>query len=101
MAEAEFFRWAGDDLLLTVRAQPKAAKAGIAGLHGAALKVRLTAPPAEGKANQALTRLLAGELDCAPSDITVERGAKGKDKTVRVTNADPTAFEQARQRWGL
>ena len=98
---ADFFSWEGEDLLLRLRVQPKAARAGVAGLHGGALKVRLTAPPNEGKANQALVKLLAGELGCAPSDISVERGAKGKDKTVRIRGTPPEQWRQARQRWGL
>lgn len=98
---ADFFSWEGEDLLLRLRVQPKAARAGVAGLHGGALKVRLTAPPNEGKANQALVKLLASELGCAPSDISVERGAKGKDKTVRIAGADASALERARQQWGV
>ena len=95
-----FLRWDGSDLLLDLRVQPKASHAGVAGLHGGALKVRLTAPPAEGKANQALVKLMADELGVAPSAVSVERGAKGKNKTVRIAGVSQEALERARARWG-
>ncbi len=99
--EADFFRWAGDDLILRVRVQPKAVRDQIAGLHGGALKVRITAPPTEGKANRHLTRLLAKELGLSSSDVTVVRGWKGRDKELRCLGVSPQALVAARDRWGL
>lgn len=98
---ATFFRWDGADLLLDIRVQPKAARDQVAGLHGGALKVRITAPPTEGKANGHLVKLLAKELGLAKGAVTVEQGAKGRDKTLRAAAADPGAFAAARARWGV
>ena len=98
---AAFFAWDGGDLLLRLRVQPKAAKDEIAGLHGDALKVRITAPPTEGKANAHLARLLAKELGLAKGAVSVARGGKGRDKTLRLAGADPAAFAAARERWGV
>jgi len=84
---------------LKVRVQPKAARDGIVGLHGEALKVRITAPPTEGKVNAHLVKLLAKELDLAKGMVSVEEGEKGRDKTLRLTGADPRAFAIARERW--
>ncbi|MFP4560375.1 MAG: DUF167 family protein [Thiohalorhabdus sp.] len=96
-----FFSWDGDDLILRLRVQPKAAQDRVAGLHGGALKVRITAPPVEGAANKHLAQFLAKELGLPKSAASVERGAKGKDKEVRLAGAAPEAFAAARERWGL
>lgn len=98
---AAFFDWDGDDLLLRVRVQPKAARDEVAGLHGDALKVRITAPPTEGKANQHLLKFLAKELAVSKGDVSVARGDKGRDKTLRLAGAPPDAFAAARERWGV
>ena len=98
---APFARWDGDDLLVAVRVQPKAAQDAVADLNGNALKVRITAPPTDGKANQHLTRFLAQELGLPKSAARVEKGEKAKDKTVRLVGADPEALASARQRWGI
>lgn len=95
-----FFRWDGSDLLLHLRVQPKADRDSIAGTHGDALKVRITAPPTEGKANQHLVRLFAKELGMAKGAVTVAKGTKGRDKTLRLEGPDPEAFDAARRRWG-
>ncbi len=68
---------------LTVRVQPRASRARIAGLHGAAVKVQLTAPPVEGKANRQLIALLAKLLHLPKGAITVVRGDTGRDKVLR------------------
>ncbi|MFA9461536.1 DUF167 family protein [Thiohalorhabdus methylotrophus] len=100
MAEAaDFFRWDGDDLILRLRVQPKASGDRVAGRHGGALKVRITAPPVEGAANKHLTQFLAKELGLPKSTVTVERGEKGKDKELRCAGADPAAFQSAREQW--
>ena len=98
---AEFFAWDDGDLLLRVRVQPKAARDEIAGLHGEALKLRITAPPVAGKANQHLLKFLAKELGLAKGDVSVDKGDKGRDKTLRLTGADPASFAAARERWGV
>ena len=80
-----WFRWDGPDLILSVFVQPGASRAGIAGPHGDALKVRVTEPPQDGRANQAVARLLASRLDVGPGRIAVQRGAAGRHKLLRVT----------------
>ena len=63
---------------------PRAARDEIAGERGGRLLVRLVAPPVEGRANEALRRLLARRLRVAPSRVSVVRGAGSRDKVVRV-----------------
>ncbi len=71
-------------LTLRVRVQPRASRDGLSGERQGALVVRLTAPPLEGRANEALTRLLAAALGVPPSAVRVLRGETGRDKLVAV-----------------
>jgi uncharacterized protein len=78
-----------------VRLQPRASRDEIAGAREGALLVRLTAPPVEGRANQALCRLLARRLRVAPSRVAVVRGAKSRDKVVRVEGVSSAEVARA------
>ena len=70
--------------LLHVRVQPRARRNEVVGWQGDALRVRVTAPPADGLANRAVTNLLAGALGVAASRIALVRGAASRDKLFRV-----------------
>jgi len=59
------------------------------GWHGDALRVRVTAPPADGAANRAVTDLLAGALGIPASRIALVRGATSRDKLFRVERLSP------------
>jgi uncharacterized protein YggU (UPF0235/DUF167 family) len=75
---------------LTVRVQPGARAAGLAGtLADGTLKVRVTAPALEGRANQAVEVLLAERLGVKRSQVRVTRGAGSRLKVVEVTGLDP------------
>jgi uncharacterized protein len=65
---------------LRVRVQPRSSRDGIAGVRDGALVVRVAAPPAEGRANEALLRYLASALDLPASVLRLQRGARGRDK---------------------
>ena len=68
--------------------RPGTTRPGIAGLHGEALAVRVRARPVEGRANVELTALVADVLGVAPSAVSVESGAHGREKRVRVRGVD-------------
>ena len=70
--------------MLRVWAVPGAARAGVAGWHGDALRVRVTAPPEGGAANRELVRLLASRLGIRATDVTLEAGPTGRQKRIRV-----------------
>lgn len=72
-------------LTLTLHIQPGAKKTQCAGLHGDALKIRLAAPPVDGKANEALIRFLADTLGIPRSDITLKSGHSARRKVIEVT----------------
>ena len=70
---------------LTVRVQPRAAASEIAGVHGEALKVRLTAPPVDGAANEALVEFLAGTFEIPKRAVTIVSGSSSRLKVVELT----------------
>jgi len=72
-------------VIFSVRVQPRASRNAIEGEWQGMLKVRLTAPPVEGKANDALRRLLAASLNVPLRAVTILSGATGRTKRVAVT----------------
>jgi uncharacterized protein (TIGR00251 family) len=81
-----------------VRVQPRARRDELAGERDGALLVRVTAPPVDGKANEAVRKLLAKRLGIAPGRVSVVRGASSRDKVVEIDEMDP---ETARRALGL
>ena len=87
---SDWFRAAGDGrITLTLHIQPGAKKTEFAGLHGDALKIRLAAPPVDGKANEALLRFLADHLGLPRSAVTLKSGQSARRKVVELTGARP------------
>jgi uncharacterized protein (TIGR00251 family) len=83
---------------LRLHVQPGASRTGIAGLHGDALKVRVAAPPAEGRANRELLHYLADLLGVARVRIALIKGETGRRKTVVIQGI---GLQEARRRLGL
>ena len=79
-----WLRSAGADVVLTLHIQPGAKKSQVAGLHGDALKIRLAAPPVDGKANECLIAFLAEKLDMAKSRVELISGTSSRAKRVRL-----------------
>ena len=80
-----------DDVFLPVIVQPRAARNAVAGLHGSALKIQLTAPPVEGAANDACLRFLAGLLGVSPTQLAIVKGEKTRHKLIRIAPASIAA----------
>ena len=73
------------DTTITIRVIPRAKKSEISQvLDDGTIKIRLTAPPVEGKANKALVRFLADVFDISPSNIEIISGVKGRKKVVLI-----------------
>ena len=87
----------GPDLLLDVRVQPRASRTEFAGLMGERLRIRLNAPPVDGRANAALVEFVAAECGLARARVTLERGQAGRDKRLRLHGvaAVPDALQRA------
>lgn len=83
---------------LQLHVRPGASRTGIAGLHGDALKIRVAAPPADGRANRELLDYLAERLGVARARIELVKGESGRRKTVIVQGID---LEAARELLGL
>ncbi|MCU1718639.1 DUF167 family protein [Pseudomonas sp. 5P_3.1_Bac2] len=81
-----FLRRDGDDLILDCHLQPKASRDEFAGLHGERLKIRLSAPPVDGKANTMLQAFLAASFAVAKSQVQLESGLQSRQKRVRIKN---------------
>jgi uncharacterized protein len=79
---------------LRLRVSPGAARAGVVGRHGEAWKVRVTAPPEDGRANDAVVRLLADTLSVPRSSVTLVSGHGGRDKIIELAGLAPAQIEQ-------
>lgn len=80
----------GTGTRLKIHVVPRASKSELCGLQGEALKVRLQAPPVDGKANKALCTFIAEKLGIAPREVTLATGATGRHKTLLVPTLSPT-----------
>jgi uncharacterized protein len=69
----------------SVKVQPRARKNAITGVVGDALKLALTAPPVEGRANQAVIEFFADLFEIPRSSVTIASGATSRNKVIRVT----------------
>lgn len=85
----EWLRVAADGrITLTLHIQPGAKKTEFAGLHGDALKIRLAAPPVDGKANEALIKFIAETLKLPKSAVHLKSGQTSRRKVLEVVGAD-------------
>ncbi len=80
----DWYRWDGEDVILFVRLVPRARANEVVGVEQGALRIRLQAPPVEGKANVALCRFLAERFGVPKSRVELEQGARGRSKRLRV-----------------
>jgi len=79
-----WYSWQGEDLILRCHLQPKASRDEISGLHGDSVKIRIAAPPIEGRANAALVKFLAKTFGVAKRDVSIISGELGREKRVRI-----------------
>lgn len=81
-----------------VRVQPRSSRNAVEGEHGDALKVRLTAPPVDGAANEALVALLADELEVGRRAIRIVAGENSRNKIVEVDGIAAEAVQRLASR---
>lgn len=89
MPRDHYYEWRGQDLLLYCQLQPQAARDEFVGVvssdpHGERLKIRIKAPPLDGRANARLIAFLAGEFGTTQRAVHIESGASGRLKTVLI-----------------
>ncbi|RUM34568.1 MAG: YggU family protein [Desulfobulbus sp.] len=72
-------------ILLSLYVQPRSSRNELAGLHGESLKLRLTTPPVDGKANKAVISFLAKLLKLPKSAVYIKSGLHSRSKKIVVT----------------
>jgi len=93
---AEWLRAGDGKITLTLHIQPGAKKTEVAGLYGDALKIRLAAPPVDGKANAALIGFVAERLQLAKSAVSLKSGQTSRRKVLEVIAAPADAAQRLR-----
>jgi uncharacterized protein (TIGR00251 family) len=81
-----------DGVTLAIKLQPRASKNEIGEPQGSELRIRVTAPPVDAAANEALLRLLVDALDCPRGQVVLIRGHTARRKIVRIHGATPVAI---------
>ena len=81
--------------LISVRVQPRARSDALVALRHGVLVVRVLAPPLDGRANDAVCRLIAGVLGVRRSRVTIVRGERARDKVVAIEGVDQTLADAA------
>jgi uncharacterized protein (TIGR00251 family) len=94
MATPNFLRAQPDGALLSVKLQPRASANEIIGPAGDELKIKVTAPPVDAAANEALVELLAEKLECARGRVELVRGHKSRHKVIKLHGLTPEAVLQ-------
>jgi hypothetical protein len=89
-----FLRAQPDGVLLSVKLQPRASKNEIGAPLGDELKIKVTAPPVDAAANQALIELLAEKLDCPRGRVELIRGQTSRHKTIKLYGFTPEEVMQ-------
>ena len=84
-----FLRAQPDGTLLSVKLQPRASKNEIGGPMGGELKIKVTAPPVDAAANQALIELLAETRGCPRGRVELVRGQTSRHKTIKLHGLAP------------
>ena len=79
-------------IMLTLHVQPGAKRTEFAGLHGDALKIRLAAPPVDGKANEALIKFVAETLKLPKSAVTLKSGQTSRRKVLEISGSSQAAI---------
>ena len=90
-----FLREHPDGVLLSIKLQPRASKNEIGEPLGDELKIKVTAPPVDAAANEALIKLLAEKLDCPRGRVELVRGHKSRHKVVKLHGFAPEEVLQA------
>lgn len=86
---SDWYRVGADGrITLTLHIQPGAKKTEFAGLHGDALKIRLAAPPVDGKANDALAKFVAETLGIPKGSVNLKSGQTSRRKVLEIIGAD-------------
>lgn len=83
-----------ESVTISVRIQPRASKNEIMKMDNGKLKIRLTAPPVDGAANEALVKFLADQFNVGRSQVEIVSGHTGREKIIRITGISEEAVQR-------
>jgi uncharacterized protein (TIGR00251 family) len=86
-----------DAVSFRVRVQPRASRTELAGLHGEAIKIRIAAPPVDGKANDECRRFIAKLIGVAAASVEIVAGESSRDKVIRIRHTTVARVREALQ----
>lgn len=89
-----FLRTHADGVYLAVKVQPRASRNEIGEAVGAELKIKVTAPPVDAAANEALLRLLADTLECPRGAVQLVRGQTSRHKVLLIRGVDAAVIAE-------
>lgn len=90
--QQSWFYWRDNALFIHVYLQPRASADKIVGTHADCLKIRLTAPPLEGRANKYLIKFLARTFKVTEAQVTITKGELSRKKWVRITTPNDVSI---------
>jgi len=82
------FEWQGEELVLRIRGQPRSGQEGFAEVVGEQIRLRVNAPPVDGKANTQIVRFLAKLFKVPRSQVEILSGETGRDKRIRISQPE-------------
>jgi uncharacterized protein len=95
----DLFRADGEDaVVLSIHAEPGAGRSEVVGRHGGAVKVRVAAPPEQGRANDAIAALLADRFGLPAASVTLSSGETSRSKRFRLAGVEPDGFDVVLER---
>ena len=90
---ADWLRQSGDDVVVMLHVQPGAKRSEVAGRHGDSLKIRLAAPPVDGKANDCLVAFVAERLGIPRARVSLIAGKTSREKRLCLHDVDVARAE--------
>ena len=94
MSLPDYLRQQNDQVLLSIKVQPRASRNEIGDAVGSELKVKVTAPPVDAAANEALMKLLSDRLDCPRGSLQLLRGHTSRHKTIAIRGLSAEAIHR-------
>jgi hypothetical protein len=94
MSLPDYLRQQNDQVLLSIKVQPRASRNEIGDAVGSELKVKVTAPPVDAAANEALMKLLSDRLDCPRGSLQLLRGHTSRHKTIAIRGLSAEAIQR-------
>ena len=89
-----FLKEKEDGLELRIHVQPRASRNEVSGIHGSSLKIRVMAPPVDGKANKACQKFLAKFFKVSSSNVTMIAGESSREKKFFIRGAKPSMISR-------